>query len=472
MKYDYDIAIIGAGSGGLVVASGAAGLGAKVLLVEAKKMGGDCLNYGCVPSKTFLKSAHLVRQMKKADTYGINETDFNVSLDKVMKRVKAVIEEIAPHDSVERFESLGVCVKHGFAKVISEQEIDVDGAVFSAKKIVIATGSTATIPNINGLKDTHYYTNESIFDMKTLPKDLIVLGSGVIGMELGQGFANLGSKVHMISRSGKLFTKDEPEVGEIMRKAVTEDGVILYENYRIAQVESHGDGVKLTLVNDEEKRSIYADALLVATGRTPNTSNMGLEDLGVITDSKGYLIVDEYMRTNKKSIFACGDCCGGYMFTHAASYEAGLVIRNALIMPKFKKNYYNICWSTFTTPEISHVGLTEKEAKEKGVLGHVYKKDICENDRAKAQDDREGFIKIILDNKRRVIGATIVGENSAEMLPILSLLVSKKMKLSSLLSIIYQYPIEGEILKSIALIDYVSTAKNWQRDLLKRIVTR
>ncbi len=472
MKYDFDIAIIGAGSGGLVVASGAAGLGAKVLLIEANKMGGDCLNYGCVPSKTFLKSAHLVNQMKKSRHYGINEVNYTVSLSKIMDRVKEVIEEIAPHDSIERFESLGVTVKKGFGKIVNEHEIEVEGEVVSAKRIVIATGSKASIPNIEGLSDVSYYTNENIFDMKILPKDLIVLGSGVIGMELGQGFAHLGSKVHMVSRSGRLFTKDEPEVGQLMKETLTKDGILLYEGYRILKVEQHGDGVKLSLKSDDELRNIYADAILIATGRTPNTDNMGLQDLGVITDSKGFLFVDEYMRTNKKSIFACGDCCGGYMFTHAASYEAGLVIRNALIMPMFKKNYYNMCWSTFTTPEVSHAGLTEAMAKEKGLLANVYIKDICENDRAKAQDDRIGFVKIILDSKSRVIGATIVGENSSEMLPILSLLISKRMKLTSLLAIIYQYPIEGEILKSIAMADYVSTAKDWQRNLLKKVVTR
>ncbi len=472
MKYEFDIAIIGAGSGGLVVASGAAGLGAKVLLIEGRKMGGDCLNYGCVPSKTFLKSAHLARQMRKSGDYGIDDAGFKVSLSKVMGRVEQVISEIAPHDSVDRFESLGVTVKIGFGRLLSEHEISVNDEIFTTKKIVIATGSTAAVPNINGLNKVKYYTNESIFDLKKLPNDLIILGSGVIGLELGQGFANLGSKVHMISRSGNLFTKDEPEVGDIMKKAITEDGVILYEGYRTTGVEQHGDGVKLSLKSDDATRDIYADALLVATGRKPNTQDIGLDEAGVFTDSKGFIYVDEYMRTNKKNIYACGDACGGYMFTHAAGYEAGMIVRNALIFPMFKKSYHNICWSTFTMPEVSHVGLTEAQAKEKGCFGYVYSKNIAENDRSKAQDDRIGFVKIILDTKKRVIGATIVGECSAEMLPVLSLLISKKMKLSSLLSIIYQYPIQGEILKSVALADYVSGAKEWQRNLLKMIVTR
>ncbi len=472
MRYDFDIAIIGAGSGGLVVASGAAGLGAKVLLVEGRKMGGDCLNYGCVPSKTFLKSAHLAKHMKKSDEYGILNTKCNVSMPKVMDRVHKVIEEIAPHDSKERFESLGVTVKFGFGRLISKNEISVGEETFSAKKIVVATGSTAAIPNINGLKNVNYYTNETIFDLKQQPKDLIVLGSGVIALELGQGFAHLGSRVHMISRSGKLFAKDEPEVCDIMKKAITDDGVILYSNYKTTNIEPHGDGVKVTLQNDDGKKELYGDALLVATGRKPNTEGLGLHEQGVITDSKGFIIVDDYMRSTVKNIFACGDACGGYMFTHAAGYEAGLIVRNALIFPMFKKNYHNITWSTFTMPEVSRVGLSEAMARENGSFGFVYIKDISENDKAKAQDDRLGFVKVILNQKKQVIGATIVGECSAEMLPVLSLLVSKKMPLSSLLGVIYQYPIQGEILKTIATADMVAGAKEWQMNLLKRIVTR
>ncbi len=472
MKYDFDIAVIGAGSGGLVVASGAAGIGAKVLLVEGRKMGGDCLNYGCVPSKSFLKSAHLANHMKRSHEYGFQDVSYTISLSKVMNRVHSIIDEIAPHDSKERYESLGVTVKLGFAKLVSKYEISVGDETYTAKKIVIATGSTAAIPNINGLKNVKYYTNETIFSLKHQPKDLIVLGSGVIALELGQGFAHLGSRVHMISRSGRLFAKDEPEVGEIMKQAVADDGVALYSNYRTTNIEPHGDGVKVTIENEEGKKHLYGDALLVATGRKPNTENMGIHEQGVITDSKGFIIVDDYMRTTVKNIYACGDACGGYMFTHAAGYEAGLIVRNALIYPMFKKSYHNITWTTFTMPEVSHVGLSEAAARENGTFGYVYTKDISQNDKAKAQDDRIGFVKVIIDKKKRVIGATIVGECSAEMLPVLSLLVTKKMPLSSLLGIIYQYPIQGEILKSIALADMVSGAKEWQRNLLKRIVTR
>ncbi len=472
MKYQYDIAIIGAGSGGLVVASAGASMGAKVLLVEGKKLGGDCLNYGCVPSKTFLKSAHLAQKIRKANNYGLNSASFETSMKDVMGRVSDVIAEIAPHDSKERFEGLGVDVKLGKGKLIDHHTIEVNGERFSAKSIVISTGSRAFVPELKGLENVKYYTNENIFSLDFTPKRLIVLGAGPIGLELGQGFAHLGSEVHIVNRSAGLFTKDDPEVSDIMKNALIKDGINLHLSTTLNEVSEVDGEIVLNVTQNGEKIDIKGDLLLVSVGRVPNTEGLGLENIGVITNKRGFIEVDDYLRTNIKNIFACGDVRGKYLFTHAAGYEASVVVKNALITPFFKANYYNMSWTTYTVPEVAHVGLTLKDADEAGKLAFQYKLPISQNDRAKAEDDREGFVKVLLDNKKRVIGATIVGEHAGEMLPVFSLMLTKKMKLSSLMSVIYQYPVQGEILKSLALDDFKSSAKDWQRNLLKKIVTR
>ncbi len=472
MKQNYDIAILGAGSGGLVVASAAASMGAKVLLVENRKMGGDCLNYGCVPSKAFLKSAHLAHSIRKADRYGLHHAQAEPSLRDVMGRVSSVIGEIAPHDSKERYEGLGVDVKIGQGKLESPTEISVDGTRYTAKKIVIATGSTAFVPPISGLDTVHYHTNESIFALETLPKRLVVLGAGPIGLELGQGFAHLGSEVHVVDRGARLFGKDEPEVAPIMERAFQEDGMQMHMNSQILQVHQDGDEIVVSISTEDVPQDLRCDTLLVALGRVPNTKNIGLETVGVQTDERGFIKVNDYLQSNVKTVYACGDCKGKFLFTHAASYEAGIVVKNALIANFFKTNYENMAWTTYTVPEIAHVGALEQDAKQTGRLHRILMLPIGDNDRAKAEDDRAGFVKVLLDAKKRVIGATIVGERAGEMLPILSMMVTQHLKISSILPLIYQYPIQGEILKSLSLQDFKETAKPWQKNLLKKIVTR
>ncbi len=476
MKYDYDISVIGAGSGGLVVASAAVGMGAKVLLIEDRKMGGDCLNYGCVPSKAFLKSAHLAQKMRKSHRYGLHDTAFSPSMADIMRRVHDVIAEIAPHDSVERYKGLGVDVKLGRGSIVDAHTVSVKAESsttnYTSKAIVIATGSRAFIPPIKGLDSVNYLTNESVFSLETLPKELIVFGAGPIGLELGQGFAHLGSKVHIVDRSPSLFSKDDPDVSGIMTRAIEYDGVKLYLSAAIDEVSQQGDRITVKITKDGTQQEIIGDALLVSLGRAPNSGGLGLEEVGVKTNARGYIEVDDYLRTSVKSIYACGDVRGKFQFTHSAGYEATVVVKNALIAPVFKAKYHNIAWTTYTVPEVAHVGMSLKDATESGVLSYTHKLPISDNDRAKAEDDREGFVKVLLDKKHRVLGATIVSDKAGEMLPILSLLVTKRMKLGELMSVIYQYPIQGEILKSLALIDFKSSAKEWQRSLLKKIVTR
>ncbi len=470
MKYDFDLAIIGAGSGGLFLAAVAANMGAKTLLIENHKMGGDCLNYGCVPSKTFLKSAHLAKQIRSSEQYGIKTSINDVSLKAVMQRVKDVIAEIAPHDSVERFTSLGVQVELGHGELVSCNEVKVNNRIFSAKNIAITTGSSPALPQIDGLDSVKYYTNENIFDLEELPKKLVVLGAGPIGLELGQGFANLGSETHMIIRENALFARDEPEVAPIMQQVLEEDGLILHFKTSIKSVAQDGNGIKVELEHDGKIESINADALLIAVGRVPNSKNLNLKGVGILTDSRGYIKVNKHLQTNVPNIFACGDVKGGYLFTHTASYEAEIVAKNALLYPMFKTDYSKIAWTTYTAPEVAHVGYLENEARKMGLKFTTQILPIDANDRAKAENDRHGFIKVILDSKSRLIGATIMGDKAGEMLPTLSLLVARKMKLSAVFSMIYQYPIQGEIVKSIAYKDFGSRTKAWQKTLLKKIV--
>ncbi len=462
----YDIAIIGAGSGGLVAAATACGMGASVLLIENRKMGGDCLNYGCVPSKTFLKSCHVMKNIKSAHNYGVSVSDYEVSLEKIMNRVKSVIAEIAPHDSIERFTELGADVVIGKSEIISPNKVMVNGEEHDVRKIIIATGSTAFIPPIKGIENIKYYTNENIFDLTILPKKMIILGAGPIGLELGQGFALLGSEVHIVDRSKTLFSKDEPEVSKTMLESLEKDGIKFHLNCKILAVNTC---CTETIVEIEEKGTsteIDCDTLLVALGRSPNTKNLGLEKIGVTLNDRGFIQVNEKLQTSVKNIYACGDVRGKYLFTHTAGYEASVAVKNALIMPIFKTSYSNVSWTTYTMPQVAHVGILEKD--EKNCTVELLK--ISENDRSKAEDDRVGFVKVILNKKGIVVGATIVGDKAGEMISQLSIMITKKLPLSAAMSVIYQYPIQGEIVKTLAINNFKKSVKSWQKNLIKKIV--
>ncbi len=470
MSKNYDLAILGAGSAGLVAAATARGMGATVLLVESRKMGGDCLNYGCVPSKTFLKSCRIMRNIRHAQHYGIFVGEVKPSLEQIMERVQSVIAEIAPHDSVERFTKLGADVKLGHGEIISPNSVKVGDEVFNARRIIIATGSTADVPNINGLKDVDYHTNETIFDLKVLPKKMVVLGSGPIGLELGQGFASLGSEVHVIGRSPKLFPKDEPEVSEIMIEALQDDGINLHLGCKILSIRKEGEQSIVQIEEGGEKTDIACDVLLVALGRKPNTKDIGLEKIGVKTNEKGFIIVNQKLQSSVSNIYACGDVRGKFMFTHTAGYEATVAVKNALVAPIFKTSYRNVAWTTYTMPEVAHVGLLESEATMDGAYTKTIK--ISDNDRAKADDDRRGFLKLILDKNSQVLGATIVGEKAGEMIVQLSLMITNKIPLASAMDVIYQYPIQGEIVKTMAANNFKDNVKPWQLSLMKKIVHR
>ncbi|MFI3208127.1 MAG: FAD-dependent oxidoreductase, partial [Eubacteriales bacterium] len=365
MNYDYDVIVLGAGSGGLIATIRATKLGAKVMLIESEKMGGDCLNYGCVPSKSFLKPAHLAHKCKEASKYGLMDVDYKTDMKKVMGYVRSVVKEIEPHDSKERYErDFGATVIMGKGIVKSQHDVEVDGINYTTNRIIIATGSTAQVPNISGLNEVKYYTNNNIFTLEYSPKKMVVLGAGTIGIELGQGFSHLGSEVNMVDFAETIFQKDEPEVAEVMKEKLERDGMHLHLGYKIEKILNEGTEIAVYICKNEEIKKIMCDTLLVALGRKPNTFGMGLDEIGVKLDGKGYILVDEYLETNIDGIYAVGDCKGKFMFTQAAGYEATVAVKNAISEEVEKVAYYNMSWCTYTVPEVAHIGYLEEVAKK------------------------------------------------------------------------------------------------------------
>lgn len=472
MKYDYHIIVIGAGSGGLVVASGAASLGAKVALIEAEKMGGDCLNAGCVPSKTFLKSAHIAKSIQEAQKYGLAADLKEVNLATVMGRVEKVIGEIAPHDSRERYEGLGVKVIFGAGELQDKHTVKIGDETITGKYIVIATGSEPAVPPIPGLDEVDYQTNRTIFHLKELPGHLMVLGSGPIGLELGQGFRHLGSQVTIMNRSPGLFKKDDPEVGPLMEEQLRNDGVELLLGLKYRIITRDKDGISVEIEQEGKRRVITGDQLLVSTGRLPASKNSGLDKVGVKVNEKGYIITDRKLRTSVKNIYACGDVTGHYQFTHMAGYQAGIIIRNTIFKMGAKIDYSVVPWTTYTKPEVAHVGYTEPMARKAGIYKSSLKVDLREIDRAKAEDDRVGFLKLNLGKKRRIIGATLVGEKAGEMIPAVTIAIKQKLTAGIFMNMIFSYPTESEIFKSASLEATKQSLKPWMKKVIQAVLLR
>lgn len=473
MKYDFHIIVVGAGSAGLVVASGAAGLGARVALIESEKMGGDCLNWGCVPSKSFLKSAHIADYVSKGDLFGIDSTLNATDLKKVMKRVSSVIKSIEPNDSAERYESLGVQVIKGFGKLVDSHHVEVANKVYSSKTIVLATGSSPSIPPIKGLDNIAYLTNKTVFDLEKLPERLIVLGAGPIASELGQGFSHLGSKVTIINRSSHLFKKDDPEVAPLMLERFINDGMNMELGVKIIEInENINKEIEVAIEKDGKITTIIGDKLLLALGRKPNTAGLGLENIGVDLTKSGHIMTNKNLQTSIANIYACGDVAGPFAFTHMAGYQASIVIQNAIFPIKKKVDYSSVPWVTYTKPEVAHVGYTETQLINENKGYKKYMVPLVENDRAKAESDTEGFLKILLDTKGVVIGATLVGEKAGEMIGLANMALVKKMKVSSFMSMTFPYPTELEIYRTIALEALKEGFKPWQKNLVKKLFLR
>ena len=457
----FDIAVIGAGSAGLSVAAAAAQFGEKIVLFEKGEMGGDCLNYGCVPSKSLIAASKAAHAQRSSAHYGVAAVEPKVDFAKVMDYVQSVIAAIEPNDSQERFEKLGVVVVRAPAKFINANEVEADGKIYSARKFVIATGSRAGVPPIAGLKDVPYFTNENIFKNRVLPKHLIVIGGGPIGLELAQAHRRLGSQVTVLEAFQPL-AKDDPELTSIVLDALKSDGIDIRAQVAIAEIKKTKSGIEVVL---KDGGVVSGSHLLVAAGRVPNIENLNLEAAGIEFTKRG-VTVDQGLRSTNKKVYAAGDVAGGLQFTHVAGYHAGLIIRNAMFKFPVKNRTDIIPWVTYTDPELSHVGLTEADARKTlGDSVKVLRWNFAENDRAQAEGKTKGMIKVILGKKSRIIGASIVGPQAGELIAPWVLAVSQGLKISAFANVVLPYPTLSEIGKRAAITNYAGLA---QKPLLRR----
>ncbi|MDO8420696.1 MAG: FAD-dependent oxidoreductase [Parvibaculum sp.] len=451
-KIKADICVIGAGSGGLSVAAGAAQLGARTVLIERGLMGGDCLNTGCVPSKALIAAAKHAFDMVDGERFGIAPAKPKVDFAKVNAHVRGVIDAIAPNDSVARFEGLGVTVMKGQGVFKDRRTLVVGNTEIRARRFVIATGSRAGVPPVPGLDTVPYLTNENLFELTVCPAHLIIIGGGPIGMEMAQAHRRLGAKVTVIEAAVAL-SKDDPELTRIVLDQLMREGIDILEGARIASVAGEEGAIEVTL---ESGKVIKGSHLLVAAGRIANVDGMGLEKAGVKYTPRG-INVDDSLRTANRRIYAIGDVIGGLQFTHVAGYHAGLVIRSALFRVPAKADYANIPWVTFTDPEIAHVGETEEQARAHYKKINVLRWQFGENDRAQATRQTDGHIKIITDMHSRILGCTIVGPEAGELLLPWILAKSRGIKLSAMAGIVAPYPTLSEVSKRVAGSYYTPT---------------
>ena len=449
LRLNVDLCVIGAGSAGLSVAAGAVQLGMDVALIEKSKMGGDCLNTGCVPSKSLLAAAKTAQTFRKAGPFGITAQEPAIDFSAVKDYVHSVIKAIEPHDSMERFEGLGVKIFKGAAQFKNSKTITVDGQEIAAKYFVIATGSRAVLPPIKGLDAKIALTNETIFDLREKPDHLVIIGGGPIGMEMAQAHRRLGCAVTVLD-VGHILPRDDPEFAAVIRTALGNEGVRIIEKTNIREVEHEAGGVIVHIEKDGVSSTVRGSHILVAAGRAVNTDGIGLESAGIKFDKKG-IKVDARLRTNKKHIFAAGDVAGGPQFTHVAGYHAGIIIRNILFKIPAKVDYAALPWVTYTDPELAQVGMTEMTAQKKfGKRIKTVTWKFRENDRAQTEHRTEGMIKIITQKNGRIVGATIAAPGAGEMIGLWALAISQKLKISAVAEIIAPYPTFGEISKRAA----------------------
>jgi len=450
--YDYDIGIIGGGAAGLTVTSGAAQLGAKALLVEKEKeLGGDCLHFGCVPSKTLLKSAHVYHLIKNSRKFGLpSVTAPPVDFKEVSNRIRSVIGTIQHHDSKERFCKLGAQVEFGQPTFSDDHSIQLNGQAYSAKTWVIATGSSPSIPPIKGLDKTPFITNREVFFLDHLPESMIILGGGPIGIEMSQAFCRLGTRVTVVDMAPQILIKEDLDLADPVKEVLSSEGVEFYLNSSIEEVSDLGSQKEVKIKTAQGGiTSLKAETILVSLGRGPNTNGLGLEDIDLKTNRQG-IIVDNRLRTNIKHIYAAGDVNGGFQFTHAAGYEGGIVVSNAIFRLPRKADYTFLPWCTYTDPPLGSIGLNEKSAAEAGINYKVWTEEFKDNDRSLAEAETVGKIKMILDEKEKPIGIQILGPHAEDLLNEWVAILNGKVKLSTLAAAIHPYPSLGEINKKVA----------------------
>ena len=460
----YDVAIIGAGSAGLSVAAAAAQFGEKVVLFEKGEMGGDCLNTGCVPSKALLAAAKAAQAHRSSTVFGVVADEPKIIFAKVMAHVENVIKTIEPHDSQERFEALGVTVVRAPVRFKSVSSLEAKGKTYGARRIVIATGSRAGVPPIPGLADVDFFTNETIFKNRTLPKHLIVIGGGPIGMEMALAHRRLGAEVTVLE-GFKALGKDDPELTSVVLDSLKAEGISIREGVKIERIAKSSKGI---VVHAADNEKIIGSHILVAAGRLPNVEGLHLEIAGIDFSKRGITVDASLRSVSNRRVYAAGDVAGGLQFTHVAGYHAGLIIRNALFRLPVKNRTDIIPWVTYTDPELAHVGLTEAEAR----LAHgnsikVLRWHFKENDRALAEAKTKGMIKIITAKNGLVIGTSIVGPNAGDLIAMWTLAISQKMKVSAIANMVLPYPTLGEVGKRAAVTYYAGLA---QKPMIRRAI--
>ncbi|WP_407652557.1 mercuric reductase [Aporhodopirellula aestuarii] len=449
----YHLVVIGAGTAGLVAAAGAAGLGARVALIERDLMGGDCLNVGCVPSKGVISSARVAGAIKNASEFSVHVPEgVEVDFAGVMSRMRRLRAKISRNDAATRFRELGVDVYFGQASFVDSETIDVAGSMLEFKRAVIVTGARASAPPIDGLNDVKFLTNESVFSLTELPKRLGIIGAGPIGCEMAQSFAQLGSEVFLVESEHGILTKEDRSAADVVQKAMERAGVKLLCCGRNLQIKNEG-GIRLTLDSHGKAYDEPVDQLLVAVGRAPNVEKLNLEGVGVDFDKKGVKVNDNLQTTNPR-IYAAGDICSQYQFTHAADFMARIVIQNALyaVGPFGKKKMSDLVipWATYTTPEIAHVGMYEGDAKEAGIEIDTYVQQFNEVDRAILEGQDEGFVKIhTKKGTDKIVGATIVAENAGDMISEITVAMTHGLGLSQIGSAIHPYPTQAEAIRKL-----------------------
>ncbi len=442
-RFDRNLVVIGAGSAGLVAAYIAAAVKARVTLIEKHRMGGDCLHTGCVPSKALIRAAKYVHQIQRARDYGMRGATVDYDFAEIMDRVHRIIKTIEPHDSVERYNQLGVECIHGQARITSPYSVAINGKTLTARSIIVAAGAQPLVPPIDGIEDVDFWTSDNLWQMRKRPGRLLVLGGGPIGCELTQAFARLGSDVTQVEMLPRLLSKEDPEISAIIHQRFSQEGIEVRSGTTAKSVHREDGVIYLVCEHQGEPVTLMGDELLVALGRRAHVAGYGLEELGVTLTRSGTIAVDDYMRSSVPTIFACGDVAGPYQFTHTAAHQAWYASVNALFggFKKFKADYSVIPWATFTDPEVAHVGLNETEAKDKGVAYEVTRYDLKGLDRAITDEEAHGVVKVLtVPGKDKILGATIVGEHAGDLIAEYVAAMRHKLGLNKILGTIHVYP--------------------------------
>ncbi len=450
-KARYDLVVLGAGTAGLVAAVVSAGVGAKVALVERHLMGGDCLNFGCVPSKTLIRSARAAAAVREATRFGVRAAGpVEVDFAAVMERVRRVRAEIAPHDSAKRFSELGVDVFLGHGRFTGPQSLEVAGAELRFKRGVVATGARAAPPPIPGLADAGCHTNETIFSLVTRPERLVVIGAGPVGCELAQSFQRLGSRVTLIEVAPQVLIREDPDAAALVQAALARDGVELMLGAKLLAVERRGGAKLLRVSTAAGERTVEADEILVGVGRAPNVEDAGLEAAGIAYDRSG-VKVDPRLRTTNPRVFAAGDVCLATKFTHAADAAAKLVVRNAFFFGRRRAADLRIPWCTYTDPEVAHVGLYPRDAESAGIALDTFQTPLAGNDRSRAEGEEAGFLKVhVKKGSDSIVGATIVARHAGDLIAPLAVAMASGAGLGKLVDLVLPYPTQSELLKVVA----------------------